>query len=93
MTFLYPDGLSQKNHRWSFCYLHGKAEEVYEQQVPDMFEASEPMPEQEGNYIVDIDGHPAIAVLRQRHGTLGGRIALVEDTEALKHALSPEDWM
>ena len=93
MTNIYPDDLNaETNYRWNYCYLHGQAERVFEQEVPDLFEADDSMPSQEGNYVVSIDGHHAIAVIRMHLGTLGGRIALVDDTEALKHALSPEDW-
>lgn len=93
MINIYPErDYSEGNHRWSFCYLHGKAEDVFEQEVADMFEADEPKPTQEGNYLVIIDGHPAIAVIRMRFGTMSGRVSLIDDTEALKHALTPEDW-
>jgi len=90
-------------HSWSFCYLHGKAEQVFDQGwatdedycAPDLFSADQPKPTEEGSYAVMIDGQPAVAVLAATNGPdrpLGGRVSLVTDMKALKHALSPEDW-
>jgi len=79
---------------WNFVYLHGKAECIMEQEqsAPDLFRANQTKPTQEGNYLCSINGELAVAVLAIRHGLLTGRVALLSDSEALKHALTPEDW-
>jgi hypothetical protein len=87
------------SYRWNYVYLHGGAEDLmaghYDAhnigEAPDIFSSNQPMPE-EGNYVVTIFGVPAIAVIAKHHGILGGRIALLADTEALRHALDVEAW-
>lgn len=81
-------------HRWAFCYLHGEAEDILNNMddAPDIFTADVPMPTEPGSYTCLIDGHIAIAVIAERHGHLGGRVALVSDAKALTHALTPKDW-
>ncbi len=91
---IFPDETADK-YRWQFCYLHGNAEFEYNPETgiaPDIFMADEPMPEQEGNYLVWIDGQPAVAVIAMHYNTLSGRIALISDTEALRHALDTKSW-
>ena len=79
--------------RWSFCYLHGAAEDVLKTDgAADIFTASEAMPDKPGSYPCTINDQPAVAVIGMHYGTLGGRVALVRDTVSLKHALTPEDW-
>jgi hypothetical protein len=41
-----------------------------------------------------VHGHPALAVISNEHclPVMGGRIALINDIEALKHCLTPKDW-
>ena len=82
-------------HRWGFCYLHGKAEDVElpnTGSAPDIFTASIPIPTEPGIYPCTIAGQKALAVLDIHLGRIGGRVSLVSDTPALEHALTPEDW-
>lgn len=80
-------------YRWSFCYLHGKAEDIMDQRgAPDIFTATEAMPDEPGSYYCTINGRHAVAVIAMHYERLGGRVALVSDIEALKHVLTPEDW-
>lgn len=92
MINIYPQDKDDM-HRWRFCYLHGKAEEVFDQPArsPDIFVADAPMPSV-GCHAVMIDGHLAIAVIADDLGHISGRISLVTDEEAALHALTPEDW-
>ncbi len=93
---LYPESaFSNEMHRWQFCYLHGNAEFEYNQDscsAPDIFIADAPMPETAGNYLVFINGEPAVAVIAMHYTTLSGRVALISDTEALTHALNENAW-
>jgi len=96
---LFYDEAEAGTHRWPFAYLHGKAEDVAqskasedgEQVIPDIFISDTPMPG-EGNHLAYLYGEPVLAVIRQRHGILAGRVALLSDTEALKHALDVFSW-
>jgi hypothetical protein len=80
--------------QWPYVYLHGNAELVYEQprNAPDLFSADCAMPKQETNVFCMVGNEPALAVIRMHYGILGGRVALLSDTDALKHALTPEKW-
>jgi len=88
------------DYRWNYVYLHGKAEDAmaYEYSVrnineaPDIFAADAEMPKEAGNYLVDLFGRPALAVIAPHHGILGGRVALLGDTEGLREALDIEGW-
>ena len=91
MINILPVSDNPNSHRWNYCYLDGEAEKVIDQYPPDIFEADVPMPD-EGNHLVMIDGQPALAVIAEHRGTIGGRVALLSDSRALKHALTPEDW-
>lgn len=89
-------GNDKHGHRWAFCYLHGKAEDVLpysDDCAPDIFSASIPMPTEPGLYPCTILGQLAIAVVEHRYGTLGGRVALVSDPVSMEHALTSEDWL
>ena len=84
-----------EEYMWPFVYLHGNAENVLEHDedlAPDMFYANEPKPKVAGQYICTIGELWAVAVIAPHLGILGGRIALVKDPDALKHALTPEKW-
>ncbi len=86
---------SEENiHTWNFVYLHGKAEanSGHEYSSPDILFATEPMPKKAGTYYGMMQGHPVIIVLAHRHGHLGGRAALIDDTAALRHVITPSDW-
>lgn len=94
-------GMPYKGHCWYYVYLHGAAETLneliaekrgFEWQPPDLFVADQPMPKQEGTYKAFLYCHPAIIVVRKRLGHLCGRVALVDDEEALAHVNKPEDW-
>lgn len=88
-------GEDSLGYRWQFCYLHGNAEDVLkdsEDCAPDIFTASESMPDEPGTYPCTINGLAAVAVIAMHYGRLGGRVAMVRDTKSLKHALTPEDW-
>jgi len=80
--------------RWDYVYLHGKAEAVMYQphDAPDLFSANVAKPKEECNILCSIGGLPALAVIRNHMGQLGGRIALLTDTYGLKHILTPEEW-
>lgn len=89
-------GNDNHGHRWAFCYLHGKAEDVLpldNECAPDIFSASIPMPTEPGLYPCTILGQLAIAVVDCHYGSLGGRVALVSDTKSLEHALTSEGWV
>lgn len=82
-------------HVWPFVYLHGEVESLigHKDCAPDMFFATEPMPTTPGTYYGRMyDGQPVIIMLAEHLGCLGGRAALLTDTEALRHVISPEDW-
>ncbi len=87
---IYP--FDSNNIPWDYCYLHGEAEKIFNQDFSDLFTADMPMPQKAGSYPVLIDGIPAVAVIANRYGYLSGRVVLVSDTEALKHALNPDEW-
>lgn len=94
-TFKILSGNDPIGHRWGFCYLHGKAEDVLpysDDCAPDIFTASIPIPTKPGIYPCTIMGQKALAVLDIHLGRMGGRVALVSDTRSLEHALTPEDW-
>jgi hypothetical protein len=41
----------------------------------------------------EVNGKPAVCVLSQdRIGSFGGRIALVQDFQALQHVMQPKEW-
>ena len=84
-----------RSFRWDYVYLHGDAENVYKQprNAPDLFKADRAMPKEECNCLCMIMDQPALAVVRYHMGKLGGRVALLSDTEGLKHVLSPEEWL
>lgn len=91
-----PHGL----HQWNFCYLHGKAECSHPKHLgtDDRFYASVPVPTQEGEYLCELYGKRVVAVLRYSTWTIDGkpcmcgRLALIDDTEALTHCYRNEDW-
>jgi hypothetical protein len=91
MINIFPALCEPNHHRWYWCYLDGDAEKVFDQQTPDLCEADVPMPG-EGIYFVMVGDQPGIAVIAPHLNGLGGRIALISDARALKHALTPEDW-
>jgi hypothetical protein len=94
------DAYDTSEHVWSYVYLHGAAEDAmaYHYQVqnittaPDIFGADAPKPVEEGNYLVSVLDRPALAVIAIHHGILGGRVALLSDTEGLAHALDVKSW-
>jgi len=81
--------------RWDFIYLHGDAEMVWDQleNAPDLFTADRAMPKEECNILCMIMDQPALAIVRNRHNRLCGRVALLSDTEGLKDILTPEEWI
>lgn len=87
-------GDDKLGYRWSFCYLHGDAEDALDPDgsASDIFTASESMPDEPGSYPCTINGKSAVAVIAMHYNKLGGRVAMVSDTVSLKHALTPEDW-
>ena len=87
-TTIHPDGTAGC-HRWSYCYLHGEAEDMFSH---DVFVANKPMPTEAGAYMVEINGKTAIAVIAEHYGILSGRVALLSDKEALEHALNESAW-
>lgn len=92
MIEIYP--YEERGYRWEFCYLHGTAEDVFNQpsNEQDLFVASCQMPEQPGSYSCTIAGKAAVVMIGNHHGRLCGRVSLVSDTEALKHALDVSSW-
>jgi len=73
--------------RWSFCYLHGMAEYPWDNpEAGDIFYADCKKPS-EGSHAVTIRGEQGVAVI---NADGSGRVVLVSDTLALKHALSGE---
>lgn len=86
-TIIRRDGMD--GFRWSYCYLHGEAEDMLGH---DVFVANKPMPTEEGAYMVEINGKTAIAVIAKHYGILSGRVALLSDKEALEHALNESEW-
>lgn len=55
-----------------------------------------PKPEWKGTASIpcEINGKPAVCVLSKDRigGMFGGRIAFVDDFEALQHVMQPQDW-
>ncbi len=92
MIEIYP--YEERGYPWGFCYLHGNAEDIFTQpnNEQDLFVASCQMPEQPGSYACTIAGKAAVAVIGDYAGVRGGRVALVVDAEALKHALNVDSW-
>ena len=80
---------SPRGYRWDYCYLHGQAQDMNRH---DIFMATQPMPTEAGNYLCTLQGAPVVAVIAQRRGMLNGRLALLNDTEALTEALDVEGW-
>lgn len=87
---------------WHFVYLHGQAEDVVRElqeangwrwESPDLCVLDGPHSTKPGAYPVTVYGRPAIAVLANQFGLLGGRVALLTDPDALAHVIDPAAWM
>ncbi len=97
-------------HHWPFVYLHGRTLEnrntlignAHQWAASDLFAASEPMPDKDGDYEATFYGIEVVAVIRQWHTErpwLSGRVAEViydenyeEGLTAWEHAHQPEQW-
>lgn len=88
--------IEKGEHRWTWCYLHGKAEDLFPEgtSAPDIFMADVPMPKRAGSYPVLINGVKGIAIIARpdRKRFLEGRVVLIDDFTGLQHACKPEDW-
>ena len=97
---------SGKYHPWPFVYFHGRAEtmnyKAFEAggDAPDISIANEPIEKYyprgtscDVAITCMVAGEPAVVVLSNRQsGLLRGRIVLVNDIEAARHAYTPEEW-
>lgn len=93
MIEIYP--YEERGYAWACCYLDGDAENVFNQpnNEQDLFVASCSMPKEPGTYPCTINGHAAVVVLGDHLGSIGGRVVLVSDMKALKHALDVDSWI
>ncbi len=88
---------------WHYVYFHGAAEDLSENVrlernwpwcAGDLVCCDGPNPVAEGDYRGTLYGVPVVAVVRRRHGLLGGRVALDDPESAgYEHCFSPQDWM
>lgn len=94
-----------KYHRWPFVYLHGEAECIEGFDYTDLCVCNIPMDKcvddsllWKSRSVVElpckVHGLDAIAVIgrRSKHDPLAGRVALLSDEKALKHARDIAAW-
>ncbi len=86
---LYPENMINQNdlYRWDFCYLMGEAENVYYQEVGDMFLANIAMPSKPCQFLAKLGEHQAlVTIIRDslKPDKLIGSIVLVSDKNALE---------
>lgn len=99
MRFFYDRGNNNLNH-CSFVYAHGEAELIGhglsidhpDGAAPDIVVCDADISELAGgSYPCEYEGIPAVLVISWRPYQ-SGRIALIRDTDNLRHALTPEEW-
>lgn len=106
MTLFHPSdpavGSLRESHFWSYVYLDGRAEEVSgaemnaagiaDRDADDLIVSDVPRPELPGEYPATLYGQAAIVVMAERHGHMGGRVALAGDLDSLAMCRDTARW-